>query len=214
MPFHQAEYVVRFPVSCLGLNRTKADPYNVTVLTNHTSTLAKHTSTVTVLESSFRHGLAFEPIGKFLLYQNYYPLKGRTDWYIVPACIFVLLLFSVFSRFREMMIAIAFWISVPATILTLISLVLNSITVVSVGKGMGNLPGEVVPQTIPGIGRFFSFSKSLVPVAKNLMSEHLGLWLNVVTVCLMILAAIMQWRLNHIVNREKLRSTSIIVEHK
>ena len=83
MPSQDAEYVVRLLLIDLGLTRTKDDPYKVTViLTNDTSVLTNDTSTATVLQSTFRHGLAFEPVGKFLLYENNYLPKGRTDWYI------------------------------------------------------------------------------------------------------------------------------------
>ena len=80
MPSQDAGYVVGLLLIILGLTRTKDDPYNVTVvLTNDTSVLANDTSTVTVLQSTFGHGLAFEPVGKFLLYENDYLPKGRTD---------------------------------------------------------------------------------------------------------------------------------------
>ena len=80
MPSQDTGYVVRLLLIVLGLTRAKDDPYNVTVvLTNDTSVLANDTSTVTVLQSTFRHGLAFEPVGKFLLYENDYLPKGRTD---------------------------------------------------------------------------------------------------------------------------------------
>ena len=83
MPSQDTGYVVRLLLIVLGLTRAKDDPYNVTVvLTNDTSVLANDTSTATVLQSTFRHGLAFEPVGKFLLYENYYLLKDRTDWYL------------------------------------------------------------------------------------------------------------------------------------
>ena len=102
------------------------------------------------------------------------------------------------------MAAIAFWISLAATILTLISLVLDIITLISVRNGMTSLAS----QTMPGIGRF---SDCLIPVFKTLTSEHLGLWLNVVTVGLLILASFMQYRMGIIANR---RHTMIIHEHK
>ena len=76
MPSQDAEYVVRLLLIDLGLTRTKDDPYKVTVI------LTNDTSTATVLQSTFRHGLAFEPVGKFLLYENNYLPKGRTDCYI------------------------------------------------------------------------------------------------------------------------------------
>ena len=108
------------------------------------------------------------------------------------------------------MAAIAFWISLLATILTLISLILDIIALMSVRNGMKNVPS----QTIPGTGSFFPFSKCLIPVSNTLTSEYLGLWLNVVTVGLLILASFMQHRLNIIADRQKLRRTTIIQEHR
>src|SRR5271156_6013591 len=70
---NQAEYVIRYLVIGLALTRTKGQPYSFTVVSPDNT----NSNVVTVLDSKLRNGLAFEPIGKFILYEKNYLLKAE-----------------------------------------------------------------------------------------------------------------------------------------
>jgi len=140
---------------------TLGDPYNGTLVDS------KESPPTNLPQSLITRGLAFEPVGTVV--------------------IFVLLLFSLFiRRDTEVRVAISFWISVVAGILTLATLGLNTAILVKIHNEL-NL---VQAQTTPGT----------------------SIWLNTATAILILFAAILLFLGSRQGDKTRRRVTTVVEE--